>query len=178
MPIIVVGGSGRNVGKTSLVCGLIAVLPEFRWTAVKITSHAHGERDAVWEETSAGSGTDTARYLAAAALRAFLVTAHEDDLPIAKTWAALGSDTNVIFESNRIVRALRPDLCIGVIGGTGTEMKSSFEPFCRCADAFVIPVDGDVGGLQLPSPAKLFRLPNFDRVSPEMLDWLRVRLAQ
>jgi hypothetical protein len=42
----------------------------------------------------------------------------------------------------------------------------------------VIPVDGDVGGLQLPSPAKLFRLPNFDRVSPEMLDWLRVRLAQ
>ena len=178
MPIILVGGSGRNVGKTSLVCGLIAVLPEFRWTAVKITSHAHGERDAVWEETSAGSGTDTARYLAAAALRAFLVTAHEDDLPIAKTWAALGSDVNVIFESNRIVGALKADLCIAVIRGSGTESKPSFEPFCRCADAFVIPVDGDVGELQLPLPATLFRLPNFDRVSPEMLDWLRVRLAQ
>ena len=44
MAIIVVCGSGRGVGKTALVCGLIAALPELRWTAWKITSHAarHG----------------------------------------------------------------------------------------------------------------------------------------
>ena len=83
MAIVVVGGSDRNVGKTSLICGLIAPLPEFQWAAVKITSHAHGVRDAVWEETAAGQGTDTARYLAAGARRAFLLTATDEELPIA-----------------------------------------------------------------------------------------------
>ena len=39
MAIIVVGGSNRGVGKTALVCGLIAALPEYRWAAVKISSH-------------------------------------------------------------------------------------------------------------------------------------------
>jgi hypothetical protein len=41
MAIIVVGGSNRGVGKTTLVCGLIAALPEYRWNAVKITTHDH-----------------------------------------------------------------------------------------------------------------------------------------
>jgi molybdopterin-guanine dinucleotide biosynthesis protein len=72
MPIFVVGGSGRSVGKTTLVCGLIAVLPEYRWIAMKITRHVHGERKPVWEETEPGEGTDTARYLAAGAQQHFL----------------------------------------------------------------------------------------------------------
>lgn len=41
MAIIVVGGSNKGVGKTALVCGLIAALPEYRWAAVKISSHMH-----------------------------------------------------------------------------------------------------------------------------------------
>ena len=41
MAIIVVGGSNRRVGKTALVCGLVAALPEYGWTAVKITTHDH-----------------------------------------------------------------------------------------------------------------------------------------
>ena len=75
MAIIVVGGSSRGVGKTALVCGLIASLPEFRWTAVKITGHKHGKPEPVWEETTAGQGSDTARYLAAGARWALLVSA-------------------------------------------------------------------------------------------------------
>lgn len=41
MAIIVVGGSNRGVGKTTLVCGLIAALPEYRWNAIKVTTHDH-----------------------------------------------------------------------------------------------------------------------------------------
>ena len=63
------------MGKTALVCGLIAALPEFFWTAVKISSHFHGRGEAVWEEATPGNGTDTARYLAAGARRALLATA-------------------------------------------------------------------------------------------------------
>ena len=62
MAILVVGGSHRGVGKTALVCGLIAALPEHRWTAVKITSDDHGQFAPVWEDTEPGQGTDTARY--------------------------------------------------------------------------------------------------------------------
>ena len=36
MAVVVVGGGGRGAGKTSLVCGVIAALPEMQWVAVKI----------------------------------------------------------------------------------------------------------------------------------------------
>ena len=42
MAILVIGGHSRSVGKTSVVAGLIAALPERRWTAVKITQFGHG----------------------------------------------------------------------------------------------------------------------------------------
>ena len=176
MAIVVVGGSDRNVGKTSLICGLIAALPEFQWAAVKITSHAHGVRDAVWEETAAGQGTDTARYLAAGARRAFLLTATDEELPIAGIRSALGTDSNLIFESNRILEVLMPDLCIGAIGGTSGEVKASFEAFVGRADAFVVAAGRGFGSLKLPPSAKIFRLARFDSVSSELTEWIRARL--
>ena len=42
MSLIVIGGHSRNVGKTSVVAGLIAALPEYNWTAFKITQYGHG----------------------------------------------------------------------------------------------------------------------------------------
>jgi hypothetical protein len=42
MSIIVIGGHSRSVGKTSVVAGLISALPDFRWTALKITQYGHG----------------------------------------------------------------------------------------------------------------------------------------
>src|SRR5512146_801370 len=42
MSIVVIGGHSRSVGKTSVVAGLIAALPERRWTAMKITQYGHG----------------------------------------------------------------------------------------------------------------------------------------
>ena len=82
MPIVVVGGHTRNIGKTSVVAGLIAALPGRHWTAIKITQFGHnvcsanGEpcdcetadhTIAISEERSRTSGTDSARYLAAGA---------------------------------------------------------------------------------------------------------------
>ena len=42
MAIVVIGGHSRSVGKTSVVAGLIAALPELNWTALKITQFGHG----------------------------------------------------------------------------------------------------------------------------------------
>jgi hypothetical protein len=84
--IIVVGGHTRSIGKTQLVCDIIAALPEANWIAGKITQYGHGvcaqnghDCDcapdehicAIDWERDADSGTDSSRFLAAGAQRSF-----------------------------------------------------------------------------------------------------------
>ena len=88
--MIVVGGHTRSIGKTQLVCDLIAALPQARWLAGKITQYGHGvcaqngqdcdcaPTDHVvaldWESTDrilTHAGSDSARFLQAGADRAF-----------------------------------------------------------------------------------------------------------
>ena len=175
MAIIVVGGSGRGVGKTALICGLIAALPEFPWTAVKITGHNHDHPEPIWEETEPGHTSDTARYLAAGAERALLVTAPGDDLAalLKELWVKLGPGAHVLFESNRILNHLKPDICLAVNGGPLAERKASFADAMDRADATVVRADQDgiVEGDRLH-----FHLADLERISPEMLGWLRGRL--
>ena len=142
MAIIVVGGSGRGAGKTALVCGLIAALPEFRWNAVKITVQEHtpeahstlhpvalgavdetvagSNLNRIWEETRAGEETDTERYLAAGAVRSFLAIPPTIGAPpepqvadlLDELWPNFGRGNNFIFESNSVVHYVRADVCL------------------------------------------------------------------
>lgn len=175
MAVIVVGGSGRGVGKTALVCGLIAALPEFAWAAVKITRHAHGKPEAVWEETASALRTDTSRYLAAGARRALLVTAGEDELALrlGELETMLEPGANVIYESNRIVEHVRTDVCLAVAGNVEAVQKPSFRWVVERADALVLPA----GTTNLAAEGKLvFRLDRLDSISDAMQNWLRHRL--
>ncbi len=82
MPVLVIGGHTRSVGKTSVVAGLIAALPGFHWTALKITQYGHGvcsangapcdcatadHSFAVSEEKDRSGESDTSRFLVAGA---------------------------------------------------------------------------------------------------------------
>ena len=184
MAIIVVSGGGRGVGKTALVCGVIAALPEMAWTAIKLTGHTHGDLPAIYDEKLPGQGTDTARYLAAGAERAFLVTAGDAELAgrVQEVQSMLSPGANVIFESNRIVQHLRPDFCIAVRAGTEANgPKPSFDRAMQLADALIMRSETDrfveeafADGRQ---PMPVFHLRRFERVSPEMRLWLRQRLA-
>ena len=42
MKIVVVGGNSREIGKTSVVVGLIRALRHRNWTAIKLTQFGHG----------------------------------------------------------------------------------------------------------------------------------------
>jgi hypothetical protein len=179
MSIIVVGGSGRGAGKTALICGLIRALPDARWTAVKITTHLHGHTEPVFEETAAGQGTDTARYLAAGAQRALLVTSHEDGLA-AMVRQILDESSNenrthgnLIFESNSVLNHLKPDLCFAVSTSITGGRKPTFEIVERCADATVA-----LGGHDhvIPGDRIHFHLVALERISQPMLAWLREKL--
>ncbi|MGA9063580.1 MAG: hypothetical protein WB341_18195 [Terracidiphilus sp.] len=177
MAIIVVGGSGRGAGKTALVCGLIRALPEIRWTAIKITSHSYGQPAPLWEETQAGQETDTARYLAAGARRALLVTAGDEALgPIVqRILAGCPPPAGVIFESNRVLRHLRPDLCLAAASSLRGEHKPSFELVLEHVDATVELAGHD----HIIEAEKItFRLASLERVSPTMLEWVRERLDE
>jgi molybdopterin-guanine dinucleotide biosynthesis protein len=183
MSIIVIGGGGRGAGKTTLVCGLLRAMPEIAWTAVKITTHEHGKAMPVWEETTPGQESDTARYLAAGARRALLVAAGEDAVGTGEV--ALGpvvekiirecpAAGGVIFESNSVLNHVRPDVCLCASTSPWTELKASYDLLMANADAMVELAAHD----HIIEAEKItFRLASLDRVSPVMLDWVRERLG-
>jgi hypothetical protein len=96
------------------------------------------------------------------------------DVPVEEIRCAVGEDRNVIFESNRIVDAVRPDAVLALVGGS-TEMKASFLRLLRVADAVVTVGNAEKEGL--PGATLRFVLEAPDRLSPEIVRWLRERLA-
>jgi hypothetical protein len=172
MPLIVVGGSGRGVGKTSLLCGLLAALAEFRWTAVKVTSHAHGKDASIMEERAPGLHTDTGRYLRAGAHRAFLVTAQEDRMEAVaqQLWERIESSAPLILESNRIVDYCQPDVCLAVDGQNRMVGKPTYAKFLAHADAVVMRSQTN---REEAAARPIFHLEDLERISPAMLAWLR-----
>jgi hypothetical protein len=157
MAIVVVGGHTRNIGKTSVVAGLISAMPEMRWTAFKITQFGHGMCSAngepcdcetaehtlaVSEERAGGdSGTDSGRYLAAGAERSFWVRTRQGDLAEAmpRIRKELALVQNAIIESNSILRFLRPDLYLSVLDPAIEDFKDSARYFLDRADAVLVP---------------------------------------
>jgi hypothetical protein len=156
MAIVVVGGHSRNVGKTSVVAGLIAALPEMHWTAFKITQFGHGvcsangepcdcetadHTIAVSEERQGVTGTDSARYLAAGAMRSFWVRTRQGNLAEAmpRIRKELERAENAVIESNSIMRFLRPDVYLSVLDPTVEDFKDSARLYLDRADAVLVP---------------------------------------
>lgn len=177
MATIVVSGGGKNVGKTSLICGLLRALPEFEWVAVKIAGHDHGKAEALFEETEAGEETDTARFLLAGARRVFLMTADGPELGEGlKTLTSLvGPAANLIFESNRVLDWIEPTVHLAVGEATDGAHKPSFVQVEHRLDARVMQ---GVRDEVLEGAPPVFRLTVLERISPELRRWLQERLLR
>ena len=132
MKMVVVGGNSRDVGKTSVVAGLIRALPHRNWTAIKITQFGHGicsidnkECDcapgehpfAIQEERDRSGRSDTSRFLVAGARRALWVRVRWGNLEtvIPSLREAIDNEENVILESNSILRFFQPNLYLSVL---------------------------------------------------------------
>jgi molybdopterin-guanine dinucleotide biosynthesis protein len=118
---VVVGGSRRKVGKTTIVESLIRENEEAGWTAIKITPHRHPP----------GRG-DTQRYLAAGARCAHLL--EHADLP--RVPELIASARNVIIESNTVLDFVQPDVCIFI--SDGRDAKPSFLRHLAKADVVIV----------------------------------------
>lgn len=145
MAIIVVGGHARNVGKTTVVAGLISAFSQFPWTAIKISSHRHvelcgKEAGEIYEETDRVGNSDTSRFLAAGASRSLWASIGADDADsvLRKLIAIIQTSPFVIIESNHILQFVHPDLYILALKWDVEEFKYSAKETVRHADALVL----------------------------------------
>jgi hypothetical protein len=143
MAIIVIGGHARNVGKTSVVAGLISAFPQYSWTAIKISSHRHQEFEEVegiFEEKDSTGSSDTSRFLAAGASRSLWVRIGEDNAgpALKKLIPIIQAGSFVIIESNYILKFLHPDLYVLVLRRDVEEFKNSAKETLSQADAAVL----------------------------------------
>jgi molybdopterin-guanine dinucleotide biosynthesis protein len=197
MALIVVGGHSRNVGKTSVVAGLIAALPEFEWLAVKITQYGHGicsangeacdcvtadHASAITEERDRSGESDTSRFLVAGAKRVLWVRTQQGFLAEAmpRLRQELAKAQNVIIESNSIMRFVRPDLYLSVLDPATEDFKSSAREYLDRADVVLVHAASEAAwkGVSLKPVADKPTFPVVppQYVSPDLVEFVRNRV--
>jgi hypothetical protein len=199
MALVVIGGHSRSVGKTSVVAGLIAALPECNWTALKITQYGHGicsangepcdcvtddHTRAITEEHDRSGETDTSRFLVAGAARSLWVRTRQGMLAEAMpdVRRKIAAAENVIIESNSVIRFLRPDLYLSVLDAGTADFKDSAREFLDRADALILhntdesPQWNSVS-LKPVAGRPFFLIDPPPYVTPEIVSFVRERLS-
>jgi hypothetical protein len=201
MPILVIGGHTRSVGKTSVVAGLIAALPGFHWTALKITQYGHGvcsangapcdcaTADHSWavsEEKNRSGESDSSRFLVAGADHSWWVRTEQGHLAEAmpRVRKILEATQNAIIESNSVLRFLKPDLYLTVLDPQTADFKASAQTYLDRADAVLL---HSTANSKAPAWERVSLKPVIDRpifaihppnyVTPEIVEFVRTRLA-
>jgi len=200
MSLVVVGGHSRSVGKTSVVAGLISALPEFNWTAVKITQYGHGicsangepcdcsTADHSWaitEEINPSGDSDTSRFLAAGAVKVFWARTEQGKLAEAmpSLRQRLQTARSVIIESNSVLKFLRPELYLTVLDPSTSDFKNSAREFLDRADAVILHPSNavpawDAVSLKPVLSRPVFRIAPPLYVTPEIAEFVRAHLNQ
>ena len=166
--VVVVGGHTRSIGKTQLVCDVIAAFPEASWIAGKITQYGHGvcaqngencdcapteHACALDWETHSDTGTDSARFLAAGARRSFWLRTKQgflaEGLPLLRTALRQigveggGETTPLILESNSLLQFVKPSLYFAVVDPAKEDFKDSARVALDRADALILRASPD-----------------------------------
>lgn len=200
MRMVVVGGNSRSVGKTSVVAGLIRALPQYKWTAVKLTQYGHGicaadgktcecapeeHPFAVTEEGDPNGRSDTSRFVAAGARRALWVRVRMGMLKtvLPALGQAVADDEYVIVESNSILEFWNPAVYLMVLDPARQDFKESARRFLPRADGIVclgsLSVQPAWEGIELEviRNKPLFDVSHARYVTPELAAFVEQRLA-
>jgi hypothetical protein len=197
MALIVIGGHSRSVGKTSVVAGLIAALPEMQWTAVKITQYGHGicsangkpcdcacadHSWAISEEHDRSGESDSSRFLVAGAAQSLWVRTEQGRLGEAMPalQRKISEAQNVIVESNSILKFVQPDLYLTVLDPATKDFKNSAREFLSRADAVILQegASGGWAGVSAITGQTVFRITPPPYVTPQIVDFVRARIEE
>lgn len=155
-----IGGHTRNIGKTSVVEGIIRATAELNWTAVKITQFGHGvctgdcdscscadnvDQFSITDELDRDTGSDTSRFLAAGARRSLWVRTRQGELHTAlpSLKKEIEDDDFVIVESNSLRRFVKPDVYLQVMDPSKADFKRSARQFFDVSDAYILVTGSD-----------------------------------
>jgi hypothetical protein len=204
LAIVVIGGHSRSVGKTSVVAGLIAALPQLHWTAFKVTQYGHGicsvngapcdcacadHSWAISEEKDRSGESDTSRFLVAGAVRAWWVRTEQGRLADAmpKVQQLLETAENVILESNSVLTFLQPDLYLTVLDPETADFKSSARKFLERASAVILHASGSEHkkgqsawnqvAMDRVAGKPTFRIDPPPYITPEIVEFVRAQIA-
>jgi hypothetical protein len=147
--LLLVTGSGRNVGKTTFICSVIAGNPLQKMAAIKITPHFHDPGEGlipivennnfrIFEETNIHSDKDTSRYLQAGARKSYYIQTNDAALKEAfqLTSVLLDPDQPFLVESARLGQILSPELFLYIQDSDTIDKPFSIE-MRQLADATV-----------------------------------------
>lgn len=135
--VVLVGGSGRNVGKTTFCENLISQLStKVKVHAIKMSSHNHDLPDdsiivsksdgyVIVEEDKLNSGKDSSRYLASGATSSYFVIFKEnyDLVSLHEILNDIPKDEAVVVEARGLVEKMKFGFSIAI---EGEEKKDSF----------------------------------------------------
>ena len=163
--LLLVAGTGRHCGKTSLVCRIIESLsPTKKPVCIKISNNFDSQagskviaETASWrliEETVACTDKDSSRMLAAGARRVFFLEAEGEDINLAfnAILQVIDPDSAILVESGSLRKWWKPSLFL-IIHRSGTEPKSSTKALLPLADHIL---EYPSGALNLPEKPVVF----------------------
>lgn len=147
--LLLVSGSGRNVGKTTFICDVIAKSRLKKMAAIKITPHFHDASKGlipivensnfrIYEETDHTSDNDTSRYLRAGAKKSYFIQTTDAFLKESLKLASVLLDPDLPFlvESTELRHLLVPELFVFIQGSDSVDKPLAIE-MRQLADATV-----------------------------------------
>lgn len=179
--LLVVGGTGRNVGKTEFVCRLIGqIASHYSVYALKVSSifpdeemyhggHTQGEaRRQLFEETRSNSDKDTSRMLRAGAVKVFYLQGNDSEVKAGyeEFLAHVPEKTAIVCESNSLAQFVTPALSVMVKTADGVIKPRAVVQLAHadlvvvsdCCSGFpeldLIRYSGDTGWLLQPKPVQ------------------------
>jgi len=156
--LLIVGGTGRNVGKTEFLCRLIRKISStseifaLKVSAIFPDEHTfHGDHSDdltghyLFEETRRDTPKDTSRMMQAGACRVFYLRSNDEGIlnGYESFKNQLPQGALVVCESNSLVNVVKPGLFILVRAGQGI-VKARAKSLLEYAD-LVLVSDGESG---------------------------------
>jgi len=149
--IILISGSGRNVGKTTLACNIIKKLSlEKDVVGLKISPHFHktlelqkliseGEGFKIYQELDIDSGKDSSEMLKSGAREVYFVQCGDDKIEMAVESISnlLPTNSPIVCESGSFANKYKPGLHLLVVGEQPDETKKSFQQNLKNADQII-----------------------------------------
>lgn len=135
--LLLVAGSGRKTGKTTIICRTIEQLRGLEITSVKISPHFYppseglvlfdkAEGYEIFEETSRDSSKDSSRMLRSGAQKVYYIQTNEENIgkAFAKVYAVIEPGKPIICESPSLINHLQPGLFLIMISPEGAGSKN------------------------------------------------------